>query len=326
MSIAAIGRSGVSKWLRLESANMNRLTNIALVVGMSVAVVGCGGGGSAVTKDGGADAVATAGTGGIRGSGGVVAGGSGGSVTGTGGVVAGGSGGSVTGTGGVAGGTGGRETGSGGAGTGGAAGAGAGTGGRSTGGAPGSGGNAGGTGGLGMTCVPSDPACSDGVLCGGICCPPHHYCQETPGPPTCRCGNGPACTAPDNCYANLVYPNQCGSICCSGNACPISRRAAKRDIRAVSRDDLDALYDQLRHIQLSTYQYKDQPPSTPRRLGFIIDDTQAPAAINPDGNSVDLYGYLSMAVAAVQIQARQIEDLKARIRALESTPRSRPAR
>jgi hypothetical protein len=102
---------------------------------------------------------------------------------------------------------------------------------------------------------------------------------------------------------------------------PISRRAAKSDIRSVVAPDLERIYEELRQIKLSTYQYKDQPASSPRRLGFIIDDTDAPAAINPDGNTVDLYGYLSMAVAAVQVQAKQIEDLKARIRTLEATSR-----
>jgi hypothetical protein len=111
----------------------------------------------------------------------------------------------------------------------------------------------------------------------------------------------------------------CGSICCFGSGCPVSRRAAKREIEPVSPEQLAELYSQLRAIQLSTYQYRDQPASAPRRLGFIIDDTKAPAAIQPDGNHVDLYGYASMAVAAVQIQAREIEELKARLRALEAT-------
>src|SRR6185369_2950485 len=199
--------------------------------------------------------------------------------------------------------------------------AGAGSGGHGTGGVPGTGGT--GTGGAGVTCVPNSSDCPDGVLCGGVCCPPHHYCQETPGPPICRCGAGAACTGADSCYASLGYPNQCGTFCCSGDSCPVSRRAMKRDIRPVGASDLGELYEQLRRIQLSTYQYKAEPPSTPRRLGFIIDDTNAPAAINPDGNTVDLYGYLSMAVAAVQIQAREIGRLEARIRALETAAQSK---
>jgi hypothetical protein len=108
-------------------------------------------------------------------------------------------------------------------------------------------------------------------------------------------------------------------------ACPISRRAAKRDIRPVSAGEMSRLYDELRRIQLDTYRYRDQPDASPRRLGFIIDDTAAPEAIDPSGDRVDLYGYLSMAVGAVQIQAREIEELKARLRAVEGSC-ARPAR
>jgi hypothetical protein len=102
-------------------------------------------------------------------------------------------------------------------------------------------------------------------------------------------------------------------------SCPVSRRAAKRDIRPVPAEELARLYDELRRIQLNTYRYRDQPDASPRRLGFIIDDTAAPEAIDPSGDRVDLYGYLSMAVGAVQIQAREIEELKARVRALEGS-------
>jgi hypothetical protein len=98
-----------------------------------------------------------------------------------------------------------------------------------------------------------------------------------------------------------------------GSGCPISRRVFKRDIRPVDDGGLQRLYDELRKIELTTYQYKTEPPSSPRRLGFIIDDTKTPYPINPDGNSVDLYGYMSMAVAAIQVQSREIESLKAEV-------------
>lgn len=154
-------------------------------------------------------------------------------------------------------------------------------------------------------------------------------------PPVCRCSGGASCTGVNTCWSVAGLYGTCGNLCCdfsTPRGCPISRRSAKRDIQSVGRDELKALYDQLRAIQLSTYAYRAAPLESPRRLGFIIDDTDAPAAINPDGNSVDLYGYLSMAVAAVQVQAREIEALRSRVRALESakagaaSPRSAPQR
>ena len=93
----------------------------------------------------------------------------------------------------------------------------------------------------------------------------------------------------------------------------MSRRVYKRDIERLDEDALGRVYDELRKIQLTTYQYKSDPAASPRRLGFIIDDTKTPYPINADGNSVNLYGYVSMAVAAIQTQSREIEALRAEV-------------
>ena len=79
---------------------------------------------------------------------------------------------------------------------------------------------------------------------------------------------------------------------------------------------LERIYGELRQIQLTTYQYKTDPASSPRRLGFIIDDTKTAYPINADGQSVNLYGYMSMAVAAIQVQSREIEALRAEVEQL----------
>jgi hypothetical protein len=87
----------------------------------------------------------------------------------------------------------------------------------------------------------------------------------------------------------------------------------KRDIEQLDGDALSRIYDELRKIQLTTYQYKTDPAASPRRLGFIIDDTKTPYPINADGTSVNLYGYVSMAVAAIQTQSREIEALRTEV-------------
>jgi hypothetical protein len=172
-----------------------------------------------------------------------------------------------------------------------------------------------------MVCMSTDARCTNGaVFCGNDCCQPGEWCDNTTNLPHCRCGDtGASCTAPDKCGAPISV---CGVICCGSTVgCPKSRRAVKRDIEAVSDADRLRLYDELRGIQLHTYRYKDEPASAPRRLGFIIDDTRAPEAINADGNSVNLYGYVSMAVAALQAQAKEIEELRAKVRSLENDAR-----
>jgi len=103
----------------------------------------------------------------------------------------------------------------------------------------------------------------------------------------------------------------------------VSRRSFKRDIEHLGQEDLARIYDELRKIQLSTYHYKTDPSGTPRHLGFIIDDTKTPYPINADGISVDLYGYMSMSVAAIQMQSREIAALRAEVADLRrAKPRS----
>jgi len=97
----------------------------------------------------------------------------------------------------------------------------------------------------------------------------------------------------------------------------VSRREFKRDIHELDRAEIERIYSELRDVKLTTYQYKTDPEASPRRLGFIIDDTKSPYPINADGTSVNLYGYMSMAVAAIQSQSREIEALRAEVARLK---------
>jgi hypothetical protein len=132
------------------------------------------------------------------------------------------------------------------------------------------------------------------------------------------CGSGAACSAGETCSSVPSGPI-CGNRCCGGDAgtCPISRRTYKRDIQQLDDVALERVYEELRQIQLTTYAYKTDPSATPRHLGFIIDDTKTPYPINADGNSVDLYGYISMAVAAIQVQGKEIAALRAEVARLK---------
>jgi len=63
--------------------------------------------------------------------------------------------------------------------------------------------------------------------------------------------------------------------------------------------------------KLATYEYRDPALAGKRHLGFIIEDVPGSPAVERDGNMVDLYGYASMSVAAVQAQGEEIAKLKA---------------
>ena len=107
--------------------------------------------------------------------------------------------------------------------------------------------------------------------------------------------------------------NGCGVVCCHGDLCPVSRREYKDDIHYLDGGARRRLYGELLDLRLARYRYKGTPPSATPRLGFIIDDVPGSPAVDADGQTVDLYAYMSMAVAALQEQAQQIERLQAEV-------------
>ena len=80
-------------------------------------------------------------------------------------------------------------------------------------------------------------------------------------------------------------------------------------------------------LPLASYHYKHAPGAGPQ-LGFIIEDIEPSVAVS--GDHVNMYGYLSMAVAAIQVQQQQIAALQReleRVRAqlpAESSPSCGP--
>jgi hypothetical protein len=74
---------------------------------------------------------------------------------------------------------------------------------------------------------------------------------------------------------------------------------------------LEMLHDEAIHMKLATYNYKPQfDDPNPRHLGFIIEDDPRSPAVDRSFDRVDLYGYLSMAVAAMQVQEKEIAELR----------------
>jgi hypothetical protein len=69
--------------------------------------------------------------------------------------------------------------------------------------------------------------------------------------------------------------------------------------------------------------YKHAPAAGPQ-LGFIIEDIEPSLAVS--GDQVNLYGYLSMAVAAIQVQQREIDALRLELSAMRADTGSPKAR
>jgi hypothetical protein len=142
---------------------------------------------------------------------------------------------------------------------------------------------------------------------------------DAPNPTTgCPAGApnlGTACS-----QAGLVCKYECGpngARECSGGVwvaryspCPISVRRAKRDIEYLKDEDLARIAAELTKIRLATYEYVDPALRGRRRLGFILDDNLQSPASDAEHNQVDLYAYTSMAVATLQLQAKEIASLR----------------
>ncbi len=69
---------------------------------------------------------------------------------------------------------------------------------------------------------------------------------------------------------------------------------------------------------LATYRYRSSEASCRTHLGFVIEDVEPSPSVDASHDFVDLYGYTTMAVAALQTQARQIEILERDLGALRS--------
>jgi len=164
--------------------------------------------------------------------------------------------------------------------------------------------------------------------CGDPVCEGH---RPDPGIPPCSFQHpgeaclpeGATCDPLDECNRRLLCatsdPTQ------QPGACPISSARFKRDIEYLSEAERWDLYRELRRFRLATYHYRAAGPADRQHLGFIIEDVGPSAAVDAEHDRVDLYGYASMAVAALQVQAAQIESLQAEVAALRREFGGRPA-
>src|SRR5262249_35120868 len=99
--------------------------------------------------------------------------------------------------------------------------------------------------------------------------------------------------------------------------CPISRKKYKQDIHYLDGAEMLRLHEELMRFRLARWRYKDAPDA--EHLGFMISDVEPSGAAHDD--RVDLYGYASMAVAALEVQEQRIRALEAEIRQLHKTLR-----
>jgi hypothetical protein len=124
------------------------------------------------------------------------------------------------------------------------------------------------------------------------------------------------CDAKHGCQAFLVCaekdPKQ------QQGGCPISSRRYKTNIRYLSAGQEKRIATELLGMPLTSWLYRDGDDK--RHLGFIIEDVPGSVAVDKARERVDLYSYISMAVATLKVQQRRIDRLERR---LEKVTRSK---
>jgi hypothetical protein len=102
----------------------------------------------------------------------------------------------------------------------------------------------------------------------------------------------------------------------SPGGCPISTRAAKRDIRYLTESDRAQMAEEAQRLRLATYRYRDPAMDGRRHLGFIIEDSPRSLAADLEKRQVDLYSFTSLVLALAQQQQKEIEHLRRQVEVL----------
>jgi hypothetical protein len=124
---------------------------------------------------------------------------------------------------------------------------------------------------------------------------------------------GEQCDGVLSCGASLICAASDPTMGPGG--CPISRARFKEGIEYLTEQQRQDYYAQVMSLPLASYRYKHAEGAGPQ-LGFIIEDIEPSVAVS--GDHVNMYGYLSMAVAAIQVQQEQITSLQRELEALRA--------
>ena len=159
------------------------------------------------------------------------------------------------------------------------------------------------------------------ATCGDPVCGPNS--GQPTGQPLCASdqsegaacsGEGDLCDPSIGCNTNLICASSDPKLSVGG--CPISRARYKHDIEYVTAEQRARLAQQILSLPLATYRYRDSDGTS--HLGFIIEDVEPSLSVDSARDRVDLYGYTSMTVAAVQEQGRELQALRDEVAALRA--------
>jgi hypothetical protein len=161
------------------------------------------------------------------------------------------------------------------------------------------------------------------LTCGDAVCtgyrPPTgvpHCSNESPGE-ACPV-EGAQCDPGDACNRLLVCAARDPRLA----GCPISSRRFKSDVQYLTDAEREQCAREVDTIRLARYRYQG---SDETRLGFVLEDDPPAAAVDRGRDMVDLYGYSSLAVAALQVHERRLEALEREVQELRAA-QARPGK
>jgi hypothetical protein len=175
---------------------------------------------------------------------------------------------------------------------------------------------------LGPSCGGYDVAGNGRVwyfTCGDPVCtsyrPPAGVARCTSESPGQSCSvEGSRCDPMDSCNRLLVCAQSDPKL----GGCPISSRRFKQDVAYLTDGEREACAREVRGLRLARYRYAG---SSDVRLGIILEDDPPSVVVDRAREQVDLYGYASLAVAALQAQDRRLEALEREVRELRAALR-----
>lgn len=125
---------------------------------------------------------------------------------------------------------------------------------------------------------------------------------------------GETCDFMSDCNARLICASEDPKQQVGG--CPISRAEFKHNITYADPAELAGYYQDLLDLRLATYQYRDRTDGR-RSLGVILEDGEGEIWADAANDRVDLYGYGSLAIAGVQVQAAELAELRTQMEAMQ---------
>jgi hypothetical protein len=149
-----------------------------------------------------------------------------------------------------------------------------------------------------------------------------------PSTPTCKelqVHDGEPCEGAGICFSTAVWGSDCRvydiylrCIAPPSIGCPTSTARVKKHIEYLTAAEVSEAAREIRDLPLVRYRYKSQGDGVTPTVGIVIEDVPGASFVDRENQRVNLYSFVSSTAAAYQAQAKELDELKARLAAVEA--------